>query len=69
MTKLQIIVGSTREGRAIEPLIGWTRSRAEAHPAFEVEVLDLRDWPLPMFAETLETIGDRRNPTYSDPIG
>jgi NAD(P)H-dependent FMN reductase len=43
-------------------------SRATAHGAFEVEVLDLRDWPLPIFAENFGTIGDFNDPTYSEPI-
>jgi len=33
-----------------------------------VEVIDLRDWDLPMFAEHIGSIGDRKDPTYSDPI-
>ncbi|HWE55207.1 MAG TPA: NAD(P)H-dependent oxidoreductase [Acidimicrobiales bacterium] len=68
MSKLQIIVGSTRETRAADRVLPWVTRRAEAHPDFDVEVLDLRDWPLPMFAEHLGTIGDRNDPTYSDPI-
>ena len=68
MTKLQIIVGSTRDGRAAEPIIGWLTDRAKAHGAFDVEVLDLRNWPLPIFQETFATIGDMADPTYSDPI-
>jgi NAD(P)H-dependent FMN reductase len=43
-------------------------SAARADGRFDVEVLDLREWPLPMFAETLATVGDFSNPTYSDPI-
>lgn len=31
-------------------------------------MLDLRDWPLPLFAEAPETIGDFADPTYSEPI-
>jgi NAD(P)H-dependent FMN reductase len=31
-------------------------------------VLDLRDWKLPLFQETRETLGDMSDPTYSDPI-
>ena len=31
-------------------------------------MLDLRDWPLPMFQEHFGTIGDIHDPTYSDPI-
>ncbi len=33
-----------------------------------MELLDLREWKLPLFQETLETVGDRANPTYSDPV-
>jgi NAD(P)H-dependent FMN reductase len=54
--RLQIIIGSTREGRAADRFLPWLTARAEAHPRFEVEVLDLRDWDLPMFAETRETV-------------
>ena len=36
--------------------------------AYQVEILDLRDWPLPFFQETIATVGDFANPTYSDPI-
>ena len=68
MLKLKVIIGSTRPGRAADRVTPWIVGRAEDHPGFEVEVLDLRDWPLPFFAETFETVGDPRNPTYSDPI-
>jgi NAD(P)H-dependent FMN reductase len=67
MSKLQIIIGSTRPGRAADKVAPWVIDRAESHPAFDVEVLDLRDWPLPIFAENLGTIGDFNDPTYSDP--
>ncbi len=46
----------------------WVVERATSHGAFEVEVLDLRDWPLPMFQEHIGTIGDFNDPTYSEPI-
>jgi NAD(P)H-dependent FMN reductase len=41
---------------------------SRAHGAFEIEILDLRDWPLPFFQETIATVGDFANPTYSDPL-
>lgn len=68
MSKLQIIVGSTRPTRAADRVIPWVIARAAAHPAFDVELLDLRDWPLPMFGEHMGTIGDFSDPTYSDPV-
>jgi NAD(P)H-dependent FMN reductase len=66
--RLQIIIGSTRPTRAADRVAPWVIDRAQAHGAFEVEVLDLRDWPLPMFSEHFGTIGDIQDPTYSDPI-
>src|ERR1700691_168853 len=68
MPKLQIIIGSTRPGRAADLVAPWVIETAKAHGDFEVETLDLRDWPLPMFQETLETVSDFNDPTYSDPI-
>ncbi len=68
MSKLLIIVGSTRPGRAADAVIPWIVKSARAHEAFEVEVADLRDWKLPHFAENFATIGDFSDPTYSDPI-
>jgi NAD(P)H-dependent FMN reductase len=68
MSKLQIIIGSTRPTRAADLVAPWVIERARAHEAFEVEVLDLRDWALPMFAEHLGTIGDFADPTYSSPV-
>jgi NAD(P)H-dependent FMN reductase len=66
--RLQVIIGATRETRAADRVSPWVIERARQHGAFEVEVLDLRDWPLPMFAENIKTIGDISAPTYSAPI-
>ena len=68
MPKLQVIVGSTRPTRAADLVVPWVLDRARKHGAFDVELLDLRDWPLPMFEEHVGTIGDFSNPTYSAPI-
>ncbi len=68
MLKLQVIVGSTREGRQADAILRWLTPAAKRHGAFDVEVVDLREWPLPLFQETMATIGDFRNPTYSEPI-
>jgi NAD(P)H-dependent FMN reductase len=68
VSKLQIIIGSTRPGRAADLVAPWVIDRAQNHGAFDVEVLDLRDWPLPMFSETFQTVGDFNDPTYSSPL-
>jgi NAD(P)H-dependent FMN reductase len=68
MSKLQIIVGSTRPTRAAEKIFPWVADAAIRRGDFEVEVVDLRDWKLPFFQEHLGTIGDFSDPTYSDPV-
>ena len=68
VSKLLVIVGSTRPGRAADRVVPWVTSRATAHSAFDVEVADLREWPLPIFAEHAGTIGDLNDPTYSEPL-
>ncbi len=68
MSRLLVIVGSTRPARAADRVVPWIMSRAAAHDAFDAELADLRDWPLPIFAEHAGTIGDIRDPTYSEPI-
>jgi NAD(P)H-dependent FMN reductase len=64
---LMIIVGSTRAGRGADNILPWLTTRARADGRFAVDVLDLRTLTLPMFAETFETVGDPRNPSYSEP--
>jgi NAD(P)H-dependent FMN reductase len=68
VSKLQVIVGSTRPARAADRVVPWVVDRAGRHGAFDVEVIDLRDWPLPLFQEHRGSIGEISDPTYSDPI-
>ena len=68
MSKLLVIIGSTRPTRSADLVLPWLTEKVSAHAAFETEVADLRDWPLPIFAEHVGTIGDRGDPTYSDPL-
>ncbi|MGD0344781.1 MAG: NAD(P)H-dependent oxidoreductase [Acidimicrobiales bacterium] len=68
MLNLKILVGSTRPGRSADLVLPWVLARARSHGAFDVEVVDLRDWPLPPFQEHAGSIGDINDPTYSDPI-
>ncbi len=68
MSKVLVIVGSTRPGRAADLVLPWVIAQARAHDGFDTEVADLRDWPLPIFAEHMGTIGDISDPAYSEPI-
>ena len=68
MLKVQVIVGSTRSGRNSEPVCRWLLPIAKSHADFDVEVLDLREWSLPFFQETIASVGDFANPTYSEPL-
>jgi NAD(P)H-dependent FMN reductase len=68
MSKVLVIVGSTRPGRAADLVVPWVMSRARAQDSFDVELADLRDWPLPIFTEHAGTIGDLADPTYSEPL-
>jgi hypothetical protein len=67
MLDLKVIIGSTRPGRAADRVIPWITAVARAHGAFGVDVIDLRDWELPLFGETFAAVGDPGNPTFSVP--
>ena len=51
--KIGIIVGSTRPGRFGDKPAEWIAERAKATGNFDVEIVDLRDFPLPFFDETM----------------
>ena len=68
MSKLLVIVGSTRPTRAADQVLPWLTAKIAEHDAFDAEIVDLRDWPLPIFGEHMGTIGDFNDPTYSEPI-
>jgi NAD(P)H-dependent FMN reductase len=66
--ELQVIIGSTRAGRNADAVMKWLMPHVQAMDVFKTETLDLRDWPLPFFQETLATLVDLTNPTFSDPL-
>jgi NAD(P)H-dependent FMN reductase len=51
MPTLTIIVGSTRPGRAGQPIAEWFADRARTHSGFDVEVADLAEIGLPLLDE------------------
>jgi len=47
--KIQVLVGSTRQGRFSERVAVWVVEHLAADGRFDVELVDLRDYPLPFF--------------------
>jgi NAD(P)H-dependent FMN reductase len=48
--KIQILIGSVREGRLSKPVAEWVHRELSSRSDIEPEVVDLKDWDLPMFA-------------------
>ncbi|MFZ2544469.1 MAG: NAD(P)H-dependent oxidoreductase [Candidatus Saccharimonadales bacterium] len=57
MVKIAVIVGSNRRGRQTDKLAKWAAKDLE--PKADVEIVDLRDYPMPFFDEE---ISPRYNP-------
>lgn len=51
--KIAIIVGSVREGRFADAAVSWFKPIADARTDLAFEVLDLKDYKLPMFDEAV----------------
>jgi NAD(P)H-dependent FMN reductase len=51
--KVGIIVGSTRPGRFADHPAKWIKEIAEERGDLDVELLDLRDYPMPFFEEEM----------------
>jgi len=49
--KIAIVVGSTRAARFADAPTQWIAKIAKSHADIDVEIVDLRDWPLPFFDE------------------
>jgi NAD(P)H-dependent FMN reductase len=47
---IQIIVGSVREGRRAKPVADWVYQQATSRGDCSVELVDLKDWDLPLFS-------------------
>lgn len=65
MTKIAVIIGSTRQGRHTDKVAKWVVKEIEAKKA-EVELLDLCDYPIPFFDEA---ISPRYNPNRNPDAG
>ena len=60
MTKIAVVVGSIREGRVTDVLAKWVAE--EAKKIADVEVLDMRDYPMPFFDEPSPRYNPDRKP-------
>lgn len=49
--KIAIIIGSTRDSRFGDKPAKWVHEFAAARDDIDVEIVDLKDWPLPFFNE------------------
>lgn len=62
MTKIAVVVGSTREGRVTDKLAKWVAK--EVSNQAEGEMLDLRDYPMPFLEEAVSPrYNQNRKPT------
>lgn len=50
---VKVIVGSTRPGRFSEKPAAWIAAEAAKREGWNVEILDLRDYPMPFFEEPM----------------
>ncbi len=64
--KVAVILGSTRKMRRGERVAKWLMSQLAKVEGVEFELLDLRDYPLPFFAE--DNSPDSLENGYSDPV-
>jgi NAD(P)H-dependent FMN reductase len=61
--KIQVVVGSVREGRVSLPVAHWVRACAGEQGDLDAELVDLADWALPMFAlATPPAMGGYKDP-------
>ena len=65
MLKIKVILGSTRQQRFGEQPAKWITEKAKAK-GLDVELLDLRDYPLPFFEESASP-SSKKEP-YANPV-
>ena len=67
MLNIQIILGSTRKGRRGENVARWVVERANSAGEFQVELIDLAEYPLPFYEETMSPAGHHGNYAREEP--
>lgn len=64
--RILIILASIREGRVGEPIARWMLEMAKQRSDFTVEWVDLKDWPLPLYAHAESP--KKIEAKYTDPL-
>jgi len=59
--RIQIIVGSTRPGRFADKPVAWLVDRLSDRDDLELDVVDLRDHPLPLFNSPMSPVRTQRD--------
>ncbi len=65
MLKIKVVLGTTRQGRFGEQPAKWIVEKAKAK-GLDVELLDLRDYPLPFFDEPVSP--SMKKEPYANPV-
>ena len=60
LSKIAIIIGTTRTGRFADHPAGWLKTLVEPRSDAVFETIDLRDWPLPIY-------DDPKSPLWATP--
>ena len=68
MTKISVIVGSTRQGRFSEKPAQWILQHLRNRDGVEVQLLDLRDFPMPFFDQPLTPALPGRTPYENEVV-
>lgn len=51
--KIELIIGSTRPGRVGPQITTWVADNLPKKPGIEYEIVDIKDWKLPIFDEAI----------------
>lgn len=64
MLNIYLILGSTRQGRQGEKVANWTHKylKSIAPKDINIELVDLRDWPLPFYEKAEEPVSSTEEP-------
>lgn len=65
--RVKVIIGSTRQNRFSDSPARWIAERAAMRPDMDVEVLDLREYPMPFYDEPISP-SMVKDGAYANPI-